>query len=103
MVEGGGVKADTWGGGVGWVRAEVGGSRSRGSVRRFTSGDFWVGGCQKVSKTCSSKAFCEEVGRRSGIGISTNLGQDSRWEWLVYVILRVWWVGDEIIKFEKDV
>ena len=49
-----------------------------------------------------SKVFCEEAGERSGIGISTNLGQDLRWEWLVCVIVRVWWVGDEIIKFEKD-
>ena len=49
-----------------------------------------------------SKGFCEEVGERSGIGISTNLGQDLWWEWLACVIVRVWWVGDEIIKFEKD-
>ena len=49
-----------------------------------------------------SKVFCEEVGERSGIGISTNLGQDSRWESLACVIVRVWWVGEEIIKFEKD-
>ena len=49
-----------------------------------------------------SKGFCEEVGERSVIGISTYLGQDLWWGWLVCVIVRVWWVGDEIIKFEKD-
>ena len=76
-----------------WGKENVDGGG--GGVKADTWGGVWMGsgggGWIAVSKTWS------------GIGISTNLGQDSRWEWLVYVILRVWWVGDEIIKFEKDV
>ena len=49
-----------------------------------------------------SKVFCEEVGIRAGIGIWTHLGQNSWWESLGHVILRLGWGGGEIIKFEKD-
>ena len=42
------------------------------------------------------------MGERFVIGIWTNLGQDWWLGRLVCVIVRVWWVGDEIIKFEKD-
>ena len=49
-----------------------------------------------------SKVFCEEVGIRAGIGISTNLGQDLWWKSLAHVILRLEWGESEGVKFEKD-
>ena len=49
-----------------------------------------------------SKGFCEEVGERSVIGISTYLGQNSWWKSLAHVILRLGWGESEAVKFEKD-